>query len=206
MGERGAVGGSILAVLGGAAGVGLLVGALLGVTGAVSLLGETGTVADAANASYFDCPDGTAIGAFGRGDRVLITGRDDSGDWAEVRSPEAANARVWMRSRQVLADRDTTGLPVVGCNVPVVAIFGDIPDETTTTTVPGDTTTSTTTTIPGDTTTTSSTTTTTTAGTTTTTVALPTVGTVTSTKNPIWEARPPTPRVVMINPPSRLRV
>ena len=98
-------------------------------TGAVSLLGETGTVADAANASYFDCPDGTAIGAFGRGDRVLITGRDDSGDWAEVRSPEAANARVWMRSRQVLADRDTTGLPVVGCNVPVVAIFGDIPDD-----------------------------------------------------------------------------
>jgi hypothetical protein len=62
-------------VLGGAAGAGLLVGAVLGLTGAAGLVGEPSTLADAAVASYYDCPDGDALGTVTRGDRVFITGR-----------------------------------------------------------------------------------------------------------------------------------
>jgi len=177
MSERSDAGSALLSILGGAAGAGLLVGALLGSTGSVSLLSESETLAEPAIASYFDCPDGAALGTFGRGDRVLITGRDESGEWAEVRSPESSNSRVWMRSRQVLADGDTTGLPVVECNVPVDAVVGDIPVESTTT-------------IPGQTTTTIAATTTTVAVPPPTAVPLPTVGPVSATPGAISEVYP----------------
>lgn len=139
-GERGAIGNIIAVVLGGSAAAGLIVGALLGVTGTASLVGEPATLADAAVASYYDCPDGAALGTVTRGDRVLITGRDASGDWAEIRSPLALNSRVWMRAAQVLPDGDTADLPVFSCNVPVEVIAATV----TTTTEAPDTTTETT--------------------------------------------------------------
>lgn len=120
--DRGAVGNLIAVALGGAAGAGLLVGAVLGLTGGASLVGEPTVLADAAVASYYDCPDGDALGTVTRGDRVFITGRDASGDWAEIRSPNAPNSRVWMRARQVLPDGATDDLPVFACNVPVEVI------------------------------------------------------------------------------------
>ncbi len=119
---RGAVGNLLAIVLGGAAAAGLVVGAVLGLTGGASLVGEPTVLADAAVASFYDCPDGEALGTVTRGDRVFITGRDASGDWAEIRSPNAPNSRVWMQARQVLPDGDTSDLPVFGCNVPVEAI------------------------------------------------------------------------------------
>ena len=74
MGERGAVGSGFWPFSPAPLVLAYSSGPLLGGTGSVSLLGESATLADPANASYFDCPDGTAIGVFGRGDRVLITG------------------------------------------------------------------------------------------------------------------------------------
>lgn len=124
--ERGAIRSLIVVVLGGAAGAGLLVGALLGLTGVASLVGEPAVLADAAVASYYDCPEGEALGTVTRGDRVFITGRDASGDWAEIRSPNAPNSRAWMRARQVLPDGETGDLPVFSCNVPVEVIAASV--------------------------------------------------------------------------------
>ncbi len=133
MSERGAAANLIATLLGGSVIAGLIVGALLGLTGAASLVGEPAVLADAAVASYFDCPDGDALGTVTRGDRVFITGRDASGDWAEIRSPNAPNTRVWMRAHQVLPDGDTTDLPVFACNVPVEAVAAAVTTVTTAT-------------------------------------------------------------------------
>ena len=181
--DRGAIGNLLVVVLGGAAGAGLLVGAVLGLTGAASLVSEPSTLADAAVASYYDCPDGEALGTVTRGDRVFITGRDASGDWAEIRSPDAPNSRVWMRARQVLPDGETDDLPVFSCNVPVEEIavaVTTIPEEASTTTVGESTTTTSSTTS-------TTTTTTTVAATTTTTLPPPSVNNISENPDPIWE-------------------
>lgn len=145
--EHGAVSRIVAALVGGAAVTGVVVGAGLGLTGTLSVVDEPATVADAAVASYYDCPDGDALGELTRGDRVFITGRDASGEWAEIRSPVSSNSRVWIRARQVLPDGDTSDLPVLGCLEPVDAIVSAV-EETTTTTEAVDTTATTGTTEP----------------------------------------------------------
>lgn len=97
------------------------------------------------------CPGGGTLGELHRGDRVLATARDESGDWFQVRDPRDLDARVWVRAPYVVPDEDVADLPVAGCEDRGTVAFGAAPTSTTTTTtttVPG----STTTTAPGDTT------------------------------------------------------
>jgi hypothetical protein len=135
MDDRGAAAPTLIAILGGALLAGAVVGGILGATGAVSLVGEPAVVADQARASYRDCPDGAVLGGLTRGDRVLITGRDAGGEWAEIRSPVSADSRVWIRATQVLPDGDTTGLPVMQCRTPGGTIAVQAITTTTTTEV-----------------------------------------------------------------------
>ncbi len=166
-GERGAVPAWLLLVLAAVAG-GAVVGAALGVSGVVDIVAEPATISAAADrASYYDCPAGSVLGALHRGDRVFLTGRDESGAWVEVRSPRHLDERVWVRAAHVEADA-AVELQVRSCQVPVVVAV-----ETTTTSS----------TVVVDTTTTS----TTVADTTTTVPAAPSVGSVSATNNPIWE-------------------
>lgn len=169
--DEGAAGNLVALVLGGAAIAGLVLGTALGLFGGIDFVSEPARVAGAATASYYDCPDGAALGTVTRGDRVYITARDESGSWLQIRSPRAVEGRAWVRSSHVLPDDSVATLPVVSCQVPVAAGV-----ETTVTS------TTTTTTIDATTTTTSTT------STTTTTLAPPTVGSVTSSEDPIWES------------------
>jgi hypothetical protein len=69
-------------------------------------------------ASYFDCPGGSALDILIRGDRVFLTGKDASGGWVQVRHPFDASGRVWMHAAHVTADA-VVDLPVVPCDTPV---------------------------------------------------------------------------------------
>ena len=174
--DTGAGNPAVLLLLGALA-AGGLVGGVLGAVGGLDLVGEPAHLATAATASYYDCPDGRAAGSVTRGDRVFITGRDESGGWVEIRSPASVQSRVWMRVDHVLADSEPVDLPVHSCLLVVEVIA-----ESTTTIVPV--------TVPTSTTTTATTTTSTTT-TTTTTVAAdttpPSISTPGVTPNPIWE-------------------
>jgi hypothetical protein len=157
----------VLAALGG----GAVIGAALGASGTIDLLAESAAVSPGADgASYYECPAGLSLGTLYRGDRVYLTGRDDSGEWVEVRSPRHLDDRVWLRAAHVEADA-AVALQVRSCQVPVVAI---VDTTTTSSTVAADTTTSTTSTTVADTTT-------------TTVPAAPTVGAVSATNDPMWE-------------------
>ena len=186
-GDRGAVPVATLAIALAIAG-GLVVGSILGFTGALDLFGESDTIASAAAAPYYGCPgDASSAGVLHRGDRVFATGRTQDAAWIQVRSPRSSDARVWLAANDLDPDADLLPLPVLPC-----AVVVEVSVETTTT-VPGDTTT--TTTVPGDTTTTSVADTTTTVAATTTTVAVttttlapPSVGQVSESHDPIWES------------------
>lgn len=122
-----------LVVAGGAVGV------MLQRSGTVDPLGEDTQVAAYAEASYFDCPAGSAQGVFVRGDRVYLVGRDDSGGWVQVRSPRNLNDRVWIPADQVSPDA-VVDLPVESCSTEVtVEVVTDSTSvtETTATTAPG---------------------------------------------------------------------
>ena len=127
-----------LVVAGGAVGV------VLQRSGAVDPLDEDTVVAAYAEASYFDCPSGSAQGVFVRGDRVYLVGRDESGGWVQVRSPRDTDQRVWISADQVSPDA-VVDLPVSSCAVVVepegasgttVVTDSTIPVESTTTTAP----------------------------------------------------------------------
>jgi hypothetical protein len=108
--QRGAVTQALLVavvVVGTGAGVGLQQAGVLGG-------GETAEVR-LERVSAYDCPDGASVGDFHRGDRVLATGRDESGEWIEVRSPVDLGARVWLRTEYLVPDGDLSGLDVREC-------------------------------------------------------------------------------------------
>jgi hypothetical protein len=155
-------------VLAAALGSGLAVGTVLAATGTLDVTSDSAPLAAYDEASYFDCPGGAPLDVFVRGDRVFLTGRDASGGWVEVRDPFAASGRVWMRAVHVTPDA-VVDLPVVSCELPI---------ETTTTTTTATTETTGTTASPD---------TTGTTGTTGTTAALPSVGTISASVDPIWE-------------------
>jgi hypothetical protein len=160
-------------LIGGATVAGLVLGAVLGFSGGLDLVDEPARVAATATATFYDCPEGEPLGSVARGDRVFITGRDQSGGWVQVRSPLAVNTRAWIRTAHVLPDDSTGALSVRSCHVPVEVIA--VSATTTTATVE-------------PTTTSSSTTTTSVAPpTTTTTLAPPAVSGVTANPAPIWE-------------------
>ena len=119
--SRGAGNPAVLLLVG-ALTTGALVGGLLGLLEGLDLVGEPAHLATAATASYYDCPDSRATGSVTRGDRVFITGRDDSGYWMEIRSPASVQSRVWMRAGHVLADSEPVDLPVHSCLLAVEVI------------------------------------------------------------------------------------
>jgi len=89
-----------------------VLGYRLGTSGAVDVLGEGTIDAGGVAVEYHDCPGTGPSGRFHRGDRVLITGRDEAGTWVEVRSPVDALDRVWIPAAVVTPDADLE-VPVV---------------------------------------------------------------------------------------------
>ena len=178
------------------------VGLALGYSGTVSFSRTAEASVSAGSLTYFTCPNAGAAGTFQHGDRVYLTGRDASGEWVEVRSPQDQNQRVWVQGDFVDPD-EVVDLPAAECldgPLPVdemaldatttttevetdelpddEPVDPDVPEATTTTTTPP-----TTTTQPGQTTTTSApaaTTTTTAPVATTTTTTTPTTTTTTA--------------------------
>lgn len=108
--ERGAV--SIAAlVLGGLATVGVAAGAGVALGGG----DDDAAALPLTRVGFYACAgDPEPIGDFHRGDRVVATGRDDSGDWLEVRGPDLSS-RVWVPARFVVADAATGELPAAEC-------------------------------------------------------------------------------------------
>jgi hypothetical protein len=180
-----AIGGAVVA---GAVGVGL------GVSGALSDGGPAGAVTRSALA-YYLCPATGAAGELHDGDRVLVTGVDESGDWLQVRDPASLDRRVWVQREYVDPDRELE-VPVADCSTEVRSFESADPAPTTTTTettLPSETTEpevpeeTTTTTSPATTTTAPTTTTTTAPTTTTTTAPAPVIGAITRSPATIIE-------------------
>jgi hypothetical protein len=96
-----------------AVGLGVVIGGGLYAAGVGSGGGTSEYGLDAV--AFSSCPRGIAVGEVHRGDRVLATARDESGDWLQVRDPRDLDARVWVLARFVIADGDMRGLPVGGC-------------------------------------------------------------------------------------------
>src|SRR5690606_40707063 len=81
-----------------------------------------GSTAGATNAGggrpYYLCPATAEAGEVHDGDRVLVTGVDESGNWLEIRDPERVEARVWVQREYVDPDRDID-VPVAPCSLEV---------------------------------------------------------------------------------------
>lgn len=135
------------------------VGVALGTSRTVDLFGAEASSATVGGdgdgddgVEYRSCPNGAVLGRLRGGDRVYLTGRDDSEDWVEVRSPVDQVERVWVRAELVDPDA-AVDLPVVGCDGADLTAAGPgvmttttsttiegeelPPEETTTTTAPG---------------------------------------------------------------------
>lgn len=132
-----------------------VVGYQLGTSGAVDLLAEGTIDAGGVPVEYHACPASGPAGRLHRGDRVLITGIDDGGDWVEVRSPVDPVERVWIPAAAVTPDA-ALEVPVrdectLDDGTTVELAGGEVVTTTTTdTTVPAeDPTTTTDTTVPG---------------------------------------------------------
>lgn len=98
----------------------------------------------------YACPGGGAeVAVLHRGDRILVTARDRTGDWFEIRSPADLHDGAWIDAGHVTADAALDGLPEGAC--PEVTDLAGAP--VTTTTLAGETTTTTATTattvVPG---------------------------------------------------------
>ncbi len=138
---------------------------LLGAIGAAGLvaggvLGFTALKPDDSNAvatqiqvqqySLYDCPGGAAAGIAYPGDRVYVTGRNEAGDWLELRDPRQQATSRWVPADAVDPDV-VAGVPVRSCtqDVSLLAEGATTTTETTTTsTVPETTTTVPATTVP----------------------------------------------------------
>jgi hypothetical protein len=115
-------------------------GAVVGVGVGVATGGPEG-VPVLASVSTFDCPAGAVVGDLHSGDRILATGRDDSGDWLEVRAPNDQGGRVWVEARYVTPDAETADLDVRSCDEQGEVAFApnaDVPAADITTTTGGD--------------------------------------------------------------------
>jgi hypothetical protein len=179
--------------IGGGAAVGAA-GIAIGYSGAVSFSRGVEASVGTGALAYYACPNLGAVGQFHSGDRVYVTGIDESGEWLQVRAPHDLDDRAWVQREYVDPDEDFEA-PLATCNAEVGELaLADGPTPTTTTTEPGDEEPDeadepepTTTTAPATTTTAATTTTTappatttTTAPTTTTTTTAPTTTTTTA--------------------------
>ena len=67
-----------------------------------------------AGVGYHACPESGVIGELGSGDRVFLTGTDESGGWVQLRSPQSESARVWIPAEAVDPD-EAVDLPAATC-------------------------------------------------------------------------------------------
>lgn len=134
-------------LLAGLGAVGLVVGGALGFTALKPADDNTGfgATVEVQQYSLYDCPGGAPTGIAYPGDRVYVTGRDDSGGWLEVRDPRNQGSTLWVPSAAVDPD-NVIDVPVHDCIEEVELIAVDatttttlVPETTTTTTLPGDT-------------------------------------------------------------------
>lgn len=84
-------------------------------------------------APYYLCPADGHLGRLSSGDRVYLTGIDESGVWVQLRAPGNPDDRVWVERRHVDPDRELE-LPTASCTSEM-AEFERV-DGTTTTTAP----------------------------------------------------------------------
>lgn len=98
----------------------------------------------------YDCPSGAVVGEVAPGDRVLITGRDTTGEWWRVRDPHDSLTERWLPATALRADQAAAASgDGTAVDVPVVACGQDLqlappttappctPDTVTGTTTPG---------------------------------------------------------------------
>ena len=113
-----------LKLLAGLGAVGLVAGGALGFTVLKSEDENTsgvGAVVEAQQYSLYVCPGGALDGIAYPGDRVYVTGRDESGGWLEIRDPRNQGNVRWIPAGA--ADPDTVvDVPVHDCNEPIELI------------------------------------------------------------------------------------
>lgn len=125
--------------------VGLAIGGGIGAGAAGLALGYSGNgpFASAPSASvpaagavhYYLCPGEGDLGRLASGDRVYLTGTDESGDWVQLRAPGAAADRAWIERDHVDPDRDVD-LPLASCSTEIAEFERADGTTTTTSTLP----------------------------------------------------------------------
>jgi len=112
--QQGLVAAAVAGIVAVGGGVGYAIG-----SGEVVDIGSGGSVhPPRAAATYHACPDAGPLGQLHRGDRVLLTGVDETGEWFELRSPIDLLDRVWVRASVVTPDAGAvTDLPERTCGV-----------------------------------------------------------------------------------------
>ena len=141
-----------LRLIGGLGVAGVIVGGVIGFTALkpAESAGASAVIVQTQRYSLYDCPGGGLRGTALPGDRVFVTGRNEAGDWLELRDPRNQSNRAWVPAGAVDPDA-VADVPVVPCNPAVEMVTGaatststttstTVP-ETTTTTVPESTTT-----------------------------------------------------------------
>jgi hypothetical protein len=123
--------------IGGGAAVGAA-GIAIGYSGAVSFSRGVEASVTTGALAYYACPNLGAVGQFHSGDRVYVTGIDESGEWLQVRAPHDLDDRAWVQREYVDPDEDFEA-PLATCNAEVGELaLAEGPTPTTTTTEPGD--------------------------------------------------------------------
>ncbi len=153
-----------LRLIGGLGVVGVIVGGVIGFTALkpAESAGASAVIVQTQRYSLYDCPDGGLRGTAFPGDRVFVTGRNEAGDWLELRDPRNQSNRAWVPAGAVDPDA-VADVPVVPCNPAVAMVTGaatstststttttstTVPETTTTTTAPATATTIAATTVP----------------------------------------------------------
>lgn len=94
------------------------VGYAVGSSDLVDVAGAASAHLPHASADYHACPGSGPLGQLHRGDRVLLTGVDDTGGWYELRSPIDLLDRVWVPASTVTPDDDVAAaLPERACGL-----------------------------------------------------------------------------------------
>ena len=133
-----------LRLIGGLGVAGVIVGGVIGFTALkpAESAGASEVIVQTQRYSLYDCPDGGLRGTALPGDRVFVTGRNEAGDWLELRDPRNQSNRAWVPAGAVDPDA-VADVPVVPCNPAVAMVTGAATSTTTTTSVPETTTTTT---------------------------------------------------------------
>lgn len=137
-----------LRLIGGLGAAGVIVGGVIGFTALkpAESAGATTVIVETQRYSLYDCPDGGLRGTALPGDRVYVTGRNEAGNWLELRDPRNQSNRAWVPAGAVDPDA-VVDVPVVQCN-PAVELMASVAtssttvvETTTTTAIPETTTT-----------------------------------------------------------------